>query len=510
MNVGIAVTRSARKAPDSIAAFDDDRELTYRELDERTSRLANAFHERYGLERGDRVALLVHNRIAVLEVLAACAKAGVTYCGLNFRLGLPEYEDIFANAEPRLLITEPEFAEIAAHLRERQEMAMIDVDDPGPDGYEAVIAAAPAHEPKTLHEVRPEDDFAIVYTSGTTGQPKGVYFDHSAAVLHAAIAALEYEVTSSSRWMTALPHNSTVFVTSLPLLTMGGAMGFAETRGFDAERFAANVRKHGATHTFLVPTMLFRVLDAGLDGEAMPTLKTIGYGSSPIPPERVKELVRRFGPIFTQVYGMAEVASIGTMLRKDDHLKAMDDERLFASCGTASYAMDVRVVDESGADVGPGERGEVIFGSPHTMKSYYRDPERTAAVLIDGWMHSGDIGEWDDDGYLYIVDRMKDMIIRGGHNILPSEIENVLYSHPAVLEAAVIGLPDDEWGESVAAGIALRDGTSVEAEELQALCRSAGLSSIKVPARIEFLDVLPKNAVGKIAKRSVKEQMLAS
>jgi acyl-CoA synthetase (AMP-forming)/AMP-acid ligase II len=220
----------------------------------------------------------------------------------------------------------------------------------------------------------------------------------------------------------------------------------------------------------------------------------------------VSELVRRFGPVFSQLYGMAEVASIATMLRQDDHqLIAAGRTELTASAGRPSYLTDVRVVDSGGADCAPGERGEVLFHTPYTMLGYHKNPEKTAETLVDGWVLSGDIGQFDDEGYLYIVDRKKDLIIRGGYNITPSEIERVLYDHPAVIEAAVVGLPDTEWGESVLAAVALRQGSGVSGEELREHCRAAGLSSIKVPGRVLTMDSLPKNAVGKIAKRSVVE-----
>jgi len=490
MNIGVAIERSARRGPDATAVFAADRRLTYAQLDERTARLANVLRDHFDLRRGDRVALLVHNRIEVVEVLGGCAKAGLIYCGLNFRLAEPEYESIFENAEPRLIITEPEYAELASRLTQRSDVPVLQLDDPGPDGYEALLALASPAQPQTLHEVRPEDDFCIVYTS----------------VQHAAIAIIEYELTADSRWLMALPHNSSLQITLLPLLTIGGAIGFSDSRGFDAERFTEEVRRQRATHTYLVPTMLFRLLEAGVDGDAVPTLQTIGYGAAPIPPERVRELLDRFGPIFTQLYGMAEVASIGTMLRKTDHALALaGQDRILASCGRPSYAMDVRVVDDEGRDVEPGRRGEVIFGSAYTMKGYYRDPQRTAEALVDGWMRSGDIGEWDQDGFLYIVDRKKDLIIRGGLNIIPSEVENVLYRHPGVLEAAVVGVPDPEWGEALLAVVALKRDADATAVELIAWCRQQGLASIMVPQRIEFLASLPKNAVGKIAKRELRD-----
>jgi acyl-CoA synthetase (AMP-forming)/AMP-acid ligase II len=503
MNLGVAITTSAQRNPEATAVFAGEQELSYAELEDRTNRLANMLIDHFGIGRGDRVALLVHNRPAVVEVLGGCAKAGITYCGLNFRLGELEYDSIFQNARPRLLITEAEQRDLADRLGERFGIPVVDVDA----DYEGLLAAASHEVPPVVHEVRPTDDFCIVYTSGTTGRPKGVLFDVNAIMQHGTVAALEYELSASSRWLMAIPHNSSLQITMVPLLLVGGAIGFSDTRGFDPERFAAEVRLTRATHTFLVPTMLFRVLEAGLDASSMPTLETIGYGSSPIPPDRVHDLVAAFGPIFIQLYGMAEIASIGTMLRKGDHARALAGEpQLLSSAGRASYAVDVRVVDDARHDVAVGERGEVIFASAYVMKGYYRDEERTRESLIDGWMYSGDIAEMSTDGFLYIVDRKKDLIIRGGFNILPSEVENVLYRHPAILEAAVVGTPDPEWGEAVRAFVACKQGVSTTSEELTAWCRSEGLPSIKVPESIEIIESLPKNAVGKIAKRDLRDQ----
>lgn len=505
MNPGIALLNTARRTPDAPAVIEGDRTLTYGELNARTNRLAHALRDRFALERGDSVALLLPNRTEVVEMLGACAKLGAVYVGLNFRLAEHEYEAILDNAEPGLIVCGAEHRELAERLALRTGTPLLDAD--GPD-WEPLLADGDDALPTSVHELRPRDRFCLVYTSGTTGRPKGVLFDVNAVMQHAAVALLEFELDARSRWLMALPHNSSLQITLLPLLLCGGAVVFADSRGFDAGRFAADVRRHGATHTYLVPTMLFRLLEAGIGPEEIGTLQTIGYGAAPIPPARVRELVARYGPRFTQLYGMAEVCSIGTMLRKDDHARALaGEERLLASCGRASHLMDVRVVDRDGADLPAGERGEVVFGSPYTMVGYHRDPQRTGAALLDGWMHSGDVGVLDAEGFLFIVGRMKDLVIRGGFNVVPSEVENALYAHPAVLEAAVFGVPDEEWGEAVVACCALKEGTRAEPGELIAWCRAQGLASIKVPERIALLDALPKNAVGKIVKAGLAERL---
>ncbi|WP_419918189.1 class I adenylate-forming enzyme family protein [Candidatus Poriferisocius sp.] len=498
MNVGLAFARNGARHPREVALF-GDRELTNRQLDERTNRIANALLGAHRLGRGDRVALMVANRPEVVEVMGGITKAGGCYVGLNFRLGPVELEQVFDNADPVLAITDSEHREQLSGF----DLPIIDIDrDLDPLAEEG--SAAP---PDTLHQVGPSDDFCIVYTSGTTGRPKGVHFDHARVLQHAAVACLEYEIDRHSRYLIQIPHNSSVNITILPCLLVGAAQGFVDSRHFDPVRYARLVEEHGVSHSFLVPTQLMRLLDhlEPADDHRLGSLLTLGYGSSPISPDRLAELVERFGPVFNQLYGMAEIASIGTILRKEDHVRGLEERpELLSSCGQPSYAVDVRVVDPDGRDVGVGERGEVIFAGPHVMKGYFRDPVRTAESLRNGWMHSGDVAEIDHEGFIHIVDRMKNLIIRGGLNIAPTEIENVLYRHPAVLEASVIGVPDAEWGEAIVAVVALKQGAVVGDQELQRWCRQSELTSIKVPERVEFTDSLPKNAVGKIAKQELR------
>jgi fatty-acyl-CoA synthase len=277
---------------------------------------------------------------------------------------------------------------------------------------------------------------------------------------------------------------------------------------FSPETAFEILQSHAVTHTFLVPTMLATLLaqDPGDFPQRLATLTTLGYGSAPIPAERLRELIKRYGPIFIQLYGMAEIASIGTLLRKQDHVAAITDKpHLLASCGQPSYATTVRLAAPGGGEVQTGETAEIVFGGPHTMLGYFREPERTDKALIGGWLHSGDVGRMDSEGYFYIVDRIKDLIIRGGYNLAPSEVEAVLYTHPAVLDAAVIGIPDDKWGEAVLAVVTLKPGTSASPDELLALCRQSKLASIKQPERVELVATMPRNTIGKIDKKALRD-----
>ena len=507
MNLGIAVTRHARSHPNDLAVFDAGRTLTWAELDERTDRLANVFIDRFGIEPGDRVALLVHNRLEVIEVLVASHKAAAVYVGLNFRMEPEDFDGIFDNAEPKLLISEVEYLGEAGRLAQQAGVPLIAIDGDSDDGYEGLIAAGSPRPTAVAHLSRNTDHACIVYTSGTTGRPKGVLFDHSAMLQHATVAAIEYEITRDTRYLIQIPHNSSVNITMAPCLVIGAAVGFADNRGFEPEKFADEVAAQAVTHTFLVPTQLMRVhAQLPAHDARLGTISTLGYGSSPIAPDRLGELVDRFGPVFLQLYGMAEVASIGTLLRKEDHVRALGpDPWLLRSCGRPSLAIDVRVIDDDGNDVEEGGRGEVIFGGPHLMREYHRDPERTAEAVIDGWIHSGDIAVRNPEGFLSIVDRKKNLIIRGGQNIAPTDIENVLYQHVGVLEAAVVGAPDATWGERIVAVVAPQDGVVLDAEEVRLFCEQAGLARFKRPEEVRLTDSLPKNAVGKIDKAAVRK-----
>lgn len=507
MNVGLAVARNATRHPNDPAVF-GDRPQTNLQLHERSNQIANSLLQR-GLAKGDRVAVFVANRCEVVELLAGIAKAGLIYVGLNFRLGTTELAQVFDNAEPTLVLSGTEHVEIVGPIALSHGIDVLDID--GVD-WSTTVDAASTDDPPSLHRMRHDDDFCIVYTSGTTGRPKGVLFDHQRVLQHATVACLEYEIDRTSRYLIQIPHNSSVNITIVPCLLVGAALGFRDSRSFEPAGFASMVERDGVTHSFLVPTQLMRLLDRlpSTSDPQLGGLVTLGYGSSPISPERLRELVDRFGPVFNQLYGMAEIASIGTILRKEDHVAGLAGRpELLSSCGQASYAVDVRVVDDQGADIAVGKRGEVVFAGPHVMKGYFRDAERTAEVLIDGWMHSGDIAEISDDGYIFIVDRLKNLIIRGGLNIAPTEIENVLYRHQAVLEAAVVGVPDSEWGEAIVAVVALKAGASVDPVDLRTHCRRSDLTSIKIPERVEVWDSLPKNAVGKIAKSEIRDAFWA-
>jgi acyl-CoA synthetase (AMP-forming)/AMP-acid ligase II len=512
MNVGSMLERMSARYAKAVAVADGGQSWTYEELNRRSNKVANLLISRYGIKKGDRIALLCHNRLEVAEVMYGVAKAGGVYIGLNFRLDWSDYAVICDNAQPKLVISEPGLAHHAEHISAEFGIPVLDLDGAGDDDYQTGLAAASELSPPTLYEVDAGDEFMIAYTSGTTGRPKGNLFDHRALLTHALVWDIEFRFDASTRVLLCLPHNGAAQVALLPAHMVGGSVRFFDNRSVSAEALCDLIDTYGVTDTYTVPTQLYRLLDHLQTSDTqLPSIRTFGYGAAPIAPDRLRLLVDRLGTRFQQLYGMSEVCGLATMLHKEDHALAQDGRsELFGSVGRPSFMMAVRVVDEKGSDLPVGEPGEVIFRSPYIMKQYNREPQRTANTLKDGWVYSGDVGRFDRDGYLFIVGRVKDLIIRGGQNVAPREIEDRLLAHPGVSEASVVGVPDPEWGEAIVAVIVPRAGVQVTVDDIRDWCRAGGLASIKIPTSTLMVETLPKNLMGKIDKRATLDLVLQS
>jgi acyl-CoA synthetase (AMP-forming)/AMP-acid ligase II len=504
MNIGISVGHHARRHPRSLAVEEDGgRSLTYADLEARSNRLAHYLAEVAGLRAGDRVGYLLYNRLEVVELLVACAKLGVIAAPMNFRLTETDLRAIFANAGVRLVVTEGEFAELVRSIGSDLGFGVLLAEG----DYGQAAGSGAASPPESLLKTAGSADALIQYTSGTTGRPKGATFTHDAVLMHAANVALEYAIDPASRVLISIPHNSATNIATIPALYAGATLVLGDVRAFDGQAWLERANRLAITHSQVVPTMLYRVLEvARRSGRAMPAMRRLGYGSAPIPAERVGELIEVFGNVFIQLYGMIEVAAIGTMLRPEDHARALAGEAgLLASVGQPSYGIDVRVEGSSGELLDFNGRGEVVFKGPYVMRGYWNEPELTAAAIRDGWMHSGDVAEIRD-GWFYLVDRIKDIIIRGGQNIASKEVEEALYHHPAVMEAAVIGVPSTEWGEDIVAVVVLRPGERASAEQIRDAALASGLTRFKCPVRIDFEPELPRNAIGKIQKQVLRSR----
>ncbi len=511
MSVGIGyhIDRAARRYPDKAAIIDKGVEHSYRAFGERTQRLARALLD-LGARPGDRVAVFMDNRHEALEAFGAAMKAGFTHVPLNSRLTQSEAAELANDAGAIALITDEAHADIVAAGRVDAPglRHVITVDGPraGFLDFESLINAA-SGEPFEYSGL--DARALIIYTSGTTGHAKGVVSTQRQILNHVVEAFLpEYAIGPDSRILSLYPHSSTASTNSafVPAWVMGCTIVLDDVRHFTAERFLGNIERYAITHSMAVPTMLVRILrhveQEGLAFDVA-TLELIAYGSAPMAPDVTAKLLAHFGPIFMQVYGMTESSGVVTSLRRDEHAPTTPEGVMrLRSCGLAVPGAEIDVVDEQGLSCPPFETGEVRFRSDYLMEEYWQDPIRTAETLRDGWLYSGDLGQVDAEGYLYIVDRKKDLIISGGQNIVSKEIEDILYEHPSVMEAAVIGVPDDEWGERVHTFVSLT-GDPVDAAELHEYL-STRLASFKRPRVIDVLPELPKNSVGKIVKGELR------
>ncbi len=482
------VRTAARRFPKRPAMIGDGRVLRFADVDERADRWAAVLAAR-GIERGDRVALLAGNEVEYLELQVGAQRAGVILVPLNFRLAVSELAFITNDAGCRMVVVGPDYAEPAAALG-LPTLAL------GAE-YEAALAAA---EPVETPALDAGAAACILYTSGTTGRPKGAVLSNLALYARAAAHGIELAITPDD-----------VFVQTLPMFHIASNLSYGFTfcgaanvmvKAFDPEVVVDTIEREGATRILLVPTTIQRCAEhPGTTRERLGSLRTVLYGASPIAPEVLRNALAVFGCEFTQFFGMTETSGC-TLLRAADHDPERHPERL-ASAGTETISFEVRVVGPDDRELPPGEVGEIVCRGPAVMTEYWGRPDATAEALRGGWMHTGDLGLRSADGYVYVTDRLKDMVVSGGENVYPREVEDVLFAHPAVAEAAVIGVPDERWGERVHAVVVVRDGATVTDDELLAYCK-AHLAGYKCPKTVERLSVLPRNVTGKVLKTELR------
>jgi acyl-CoA synthetase (AMP-forming)/AMP-acid ligase II len=505
MTIAEWIRRCALRHAKSLACVDGMRRFTYAEFNARANRQANGLAA-MGLQKGDRVAVLLNNGVEAIEAVAAAAKGGFVHVPINFRSVPREIANVLQHSGSTVVFVDCEYEERLDQANVSGVRAIVVKPGEATSPYETWLADQSGAEP--VADVTGEDDFMICYTSGATGTPKGVLHKHRQSVAHAPVVIVQYEIDVSSKLLLVYPHNSIASINMfyIPAWLVGAAMVTTDQRHFNAERWLDLVERERITHCHLVPTMLFRVLESPkLAATDCSSLRTIGYGSAPMPTERVERLMQVFGNILIQGYGMTEISSIAAVLDKPDHLAAMNGDRdRLNSCGRPSFGCELRVVDDNGHDVKPGEVGEIIFRGPQVMSGYWNEPEKTAETIRGGWLYSGDMAKVDAEGYLYIVDRKKDLIISGGANISSREVEEVLYWHPSVREASVIGKPDEQWGELPHAFVSLLPDRPVPtSQELLAFCKER-LANYKCPQQIEIIDDLPKSGMGKILKTELR------
>jgi acyl-CoA synthetase (AMP-forming)/AMP-acid ligase II len=507
MNLGRYISRSAVHFANHTALVFGEKRYTYAELDRRTNRLAQGLIS-LGLKPGDRVAVQSWNRPEIVELEVACYKAGFVRIPINARLSAGEAVEILNNAEVSAFLTDAKHGEailaLGASLETVRHFICLDEVPAGKIGCEALLASGRDEMPDV--EVDPGDLAVLTYSSGTTGKLKGIMqsYGNRMAMIRKALMFPEVRLKSGDVFVHVGPITHASGMLLMPAMFCGACNVIVGR--FDVALLLETIRKEKANYTMVVPAMIHMILAfPEVRKYDLSSLKGIFYGAAPISPAVVEKAIALFGPILSQGYGMSETTSFVSILTASEHVEALKNcPTRLSSCGRPVFDTEVRVVDEEGRDVKPGEMGEIIMRGPDIMQGYYRDPELTAETIRDGWIHSSDMAKVDEEGYITILDRKKDMIISGGFNVYPSEVENVLYTHPAVFEACVLAVPDEKWGEAIKAVVVLKPGASATAEELIAHCEQS-LSSFKKPRSVDFVPELPKNPNGKIAKRAIKD-----
>jgi fatty-acyl-CoA synthase len=485
--------RRARKTPHRTALIHGDTTVTYADLHARTTRLAHALRAR-GIRRGDRVAYLGPNHPSYLETLFATGLLGAVFVPLNTRLAGPEIAYQLADSGAKALVHAPSHTGLVAGLPGHTDVRTF--LQAGPE-YEEMLAAG-SEEPID-QPVTPDDTCIIMYTSGTTGRPKGAMLTHANLTWNAVNVLVDLDLIAAERALVTAPlfHTAGLNMLTLPVLLKGGTCVLAES--FDPGATLDLVEQHRITFMFGVPTMFDQMARHPRFAAAdLSSLRILNCGGSPVPTPLITAYQRR-GLTFLQGYGMTE-ASPGTLFLDAEHAVVKT-----GSAGVPHFFTDVRVVRPDLTPVDTGETGEIIVRGPHVMAGYWGLPEETAAVLADGWFRSGDAARIDEDGYVFIVDRIKDMIISGGENVYPAEIEDLLLAHPDIVECAVIGVADDKWGEVPRAVVVPREGAVLTSDGV--LGTLAGrLAKYKIPKSVVIADALPRTASGKLLKPQVRSR----
>jgi acyl-CoA synthetase (AMP-forming)/AMP-acid ligase II len=504
--LGELVLRNARLRGDAPAILFEGRTISHRQFAERALRLVDAF-SRAGIGRGDRVAIIAQNCPEYLECYAAGELGGWTTVTVNYRLAAPEVAYILGDSKPKAVIIEEAYRHLLDSDAARGIETIVTIG--GTEGsYEATVQSGEPHIP--AGRVLPDDIAYLIYTSGTTGRPKGVMLTHQGQLRAAYISALEGPIAPTDRLGLCMPlyHIGGRIQTLAHQLT---GCSIVVHSAFRPAEFRQSIIDNRVTTTLLAPTMLGDMLDAGgFNSANLPDLHTINYSAAPMPEQLLRRGLAAFGPIFVQLYGMTETGAPGCVLHAHQHVLDGPESvvRRLRSAGQPMIGCDVRIVRDDGSDAAPGEPGEIVIGSATLMAGYWNNHVATAVTLRSGYVHTGDVGECDEDGFIFVVDRLKDMIVSGGENIYSREVENALMSHPAVLEAAVVGGPDPRWGETVVAFVVKRPDATVFAEEIVEHFRTA-IAPYKRPRDVRFIDALPKLPNGKVEKFKLRAPLWA-
>ena len=497
---GHLLVHALKKHADKPVLFIGDQTLTGAELAERISCFIAALQE-VGVSTGSAVGLLALNRPEVLDSIGAGQLLGLRRTALHPLGSLDDHAYVLADAGVETLIIDPCFADRGRDLLERvdslKQVLTFGPADIGTDIIELCAKQMPS--PLEPIDFGPETIVGITYTGGTTGRPKGVVGTAGSIATMTQIQLAEWEWPQAPRFLmcTPLSHAGAAFF--LPTLMAGGSMYVLPT--FDPAQVLETIERHRINATMVVPSMLYALMDhPDAATRDLSSLETIYYGAAAINPVRLAEAVDLFGPIFAQYYGQSEAPMVITYLAKEDHLR----KDKLASCGRPSAFLRTALLDEAGNRVPVGEPGEICVAGPLLAAGYWNLPEETAATFREGWLHTGDVAREDEDGFWYIVDRTKDMIVTGGFNVFPREVEDVIAEHPAVAQVAVIGVPDEKWGEAVTAVVVLRpDVEGDPTDEIKALVKERK-GAVQAPKRVVIADSIPLTGLGKPDKKTLR------
>ncbi|RLC93311.1 MAG: hypothetical protein DRI39_06145 [Chloroflexi bacterium] len=501
--------------PDRDCVVFEGHRYTFSQVQDRSNRLANALAN-LGIKKGDMVAILQVNCNQYLEAYYAATKLGAALVPLNFRAKSDELTYMLNNCGAVALLVGDRYSEMVDTMRPDlasvKHFVSIDGKRDGMHYYEDLVASGSPDD--VLTEISEDDMTILMYTAGTTGRPKGVPMTHNSFSIYVLENVDPASPDLEERNLLTVPLYHVAGFQAMLAAVYGGRT-LVMMRQFEVNEWMETVQREKANRAMLVPTMLKRVIDSpDFSKYDLSSLRVITYGAAPMPFEVIKKAIEMLPHVrFINAFGQTETASTITTLGPEDHIitgtpeeKEKKLKRLASSIGRPMADVEMKVIDEQGNELPPYEIGEFVARGPRVMKGYFKDDEKTAkAFTSDGWLRTGDTGYRDEDGYFYLAGRGDDLIIRGGENISPEEVENVLYSHPKVEEAAVIGVPDPEWGQEPKAVVVLKKGETATPEEIMEYCRQK-LSSFKRPRAVVFVDELPRNPMGKVLKRVLREK----
>ena len=502
INIGDWIKKWSFLQPHKRALIFEDRPFTYQEVNQHTNQLCHFLLELV-IQKGDRISVLLYNCHQYIEIFFALSKIGAILVPLNWRLAGPELEFIIKDSGSRMLIFDPEFEEVIVSIRPHLNLSngdYISVGSPCPDwakDYEKGLLESPVQEPHLQVSAGDEDPHILMYTSGTTGIPKGAILSHRNNFFNALNADIFYNLTSKDIMIVSRPmfHSGGLLVEAAPVLYKGGTLILKKR--FRSHEILETIQKYRVTLLEMAATVYqFILQECDLTQYDLSSIRCYFTGGERVPKTMLKEYYRK-GITISQIFGQTEASTIAFLSPDDAVLK-------IGSVGLPVFHGEVRIVDKTGKDASPGEVGEIIIKGPTLMSGYWNHLDLTAEIIRDGWLYTGDLASRDEEGYIYIVDREKDMYVSGGENIYPAEIEKVLHTHPKIFDAGIVGAPDEKWGEVGKAFIVLKPGETMGNGEIFEFLKGK-VAKYKIPKYAEYIEELPKTASGKIQKFLLKE-----